>query len=144
MRKLIVSMNITLDGFVSGCNHELDWHFQSWNEEMADLLSQQLSKADTILLGRVTYNAMASYWPTSTTDPCFPRNDVAFADMMNEHSKIVFSKTLQTTDWNNSRLIKGNIEYEIAQLKHQQGKDIITYGSAQLVSALMKLGLVDE
>lgn len=137
-------MNITLDGFVSGSDSELDWHFQSWNKEMAESLTQQLNSADTILLGRVTYKAMAGYWPKSTTDPCFPREDVAFADMMNGYSKIVFSKTLKTTDWNNSRVIKGNIEYEIAQLKHQQGKDIITYGSNQLVSALVEYDLIDE
>jgi dihydrofolate reductase len=137
-------MNITLDGFVSGSDSELDWHFQSWNEEMAQSLTQQLNKADTILLGRITYKAMAAYWPTSTCDPFFPREDIAFAEMMNGYSKIVFSKTLKKTHWNNSRLIKGNIEYEIAQLKHQQGKDIIIYGSNQLVSALVEFGLIDE
>jgi len=144
MRKLIVSMNVTLDGFISGSNRELDWHFQSWNEEMAKSLCEQLSRADTILLGRVTYRAMAKYWPFTITDPNFPREDIAFADMMNSYTKIVFSKTLKAPEWKNSRILKGNIEYEIAQLKHQQGKDIVIYGSSKLVSALMQLGLIDE
>src|ERR1043165_3659947 len=125
MRKLIVSMNVTLDGFMSGSNWELDWHFQRWNPEMSESLAQQLSKADTILMGRITYKAMAQYWTSSVSDPFFPREDIAFADMMNTHAKIVFSKTLKKTNWNNSKLINGNIEFEIAQLKHQHGKDMI-------------------
>ncbi|MBS1600557.1 MAG: dihydrofolate reductase [Bacteroidetes bacterium] len=144
MRKLIVSMNITLDGFVAGSNSELDWHFQSWDAEMASLLSEQLCMADTILLGRITYDAMASYWPSSVTDPHFPRDDVPFADMMNNYSKIVFSTTKKQLEWQNSKLINGNIEYEIGQLKKLHGKDIIVYGSSKLVSSLMQLSLIDE
>jgi len=144
MRKLIVSMNVTLDGFMSGSNCELDWHFQSWNQEMSESLAQQLSNADTILMGRITYKAMAQYWASSVSDPFFPREDLPFADMMNTHSKIVFSKTLKKANWNNSKLINGNIEFEIAQLKYQQGKDMIVYGSGQLVSTLIPLDLVDE
>jgi dihydrofolate reductase len=137
-------MNMTLDGFISGSDCELDWHFQSWNEEMALSLSEQLSQADTILLGRNTYNAMAEFWPAKIADPSFPREDVAFADMMNNYAKIVFSTSLKNTSWNNSKVLRGNIEYEVPQLKHQQGKDILVFGSCKLVSALVKLGLVDE
>jgi dihydrofolate reductase len=100
--------------------------------------------ADTILLGRVTYKAMAQYWPSSMADPFFPRDDMAIADMMNSYSKIVFSKTLKTTQWNNSRLARGNPDYEIAQLKQQQGKNIIIYGSNKLVSTLADFNLVDQ
>lgn len=144
MRKLIVSMNVTLDGFMSGPNCELDWHFQSWTAEMAEALCQQLNKADTILLGRVTYMAMAKYWPAKAMDLSYPREDIAFAEMMNRCTKIVFSKTLATTGWANSKLVKGNAATEIVKLKQQNGKDIIIYGSGKLVSALIKLNLVDE
>ena len=62
MRKVIVSMNVTLDGFMAGIDCGLDWHFKAWNEEMARATAQQLSEADTILLGGITYRGMAQYW----------------------------------------------------------------------------------
>jgi len=144
MRKLIVSMNTTLDGFLSGPDCELDWHFKCWTEEMAEAACEQLSKADTILLGRVTYCAMARYWPSKAADLSFAREDIAFADMMNTYTKIVFSKTLPFPEWNNSRLVRGHLAKEIACLKQQRGRDIITYGSGSLVTALMQLDLIDE
>ena len=67
MRKVIASMNVTLDGFMAGCNGELDWHFNYWNEEMSNYADELLSNADTILSGRVTYEAMAQYWPFKIT-----------------------------------------------------------------------------
>lgn len=144
MRKVIVSMNVTLDGFMAGRNCELDWHFNYWNEEMAEHACKQLSKTDTILLGRVTYQAMARYWPYQAMNLSFPREHIAFADMMNNYHKIVFSRTLKTAIWNNSRLVKRNLNTEILRLKQQQGKDIIVYGSGSIVSTLMRLDLVDE
>ena len=137
-------MNVTLDGFMAGPNCELDWHFNYWDEEMARHAGEQLSKADTILLGRVTYNAMAKYWPSKMMDLLCPREDVAFAYMINGCQKVVFSKTLQHTTWNNSRLAKENIRKEIIKLKQQPGKDMIVYGSGSIVSALTRFGLIDE
>jgi|ERR1044072_271228 len=144
MRKVIVSMNVTLDGYMAGRNCELDWHFNYWNEEMAEHACQQLSKTDTILLGRVTYLAMARYWPYQAFNLSFPREHIAFADMMNSHLKIVFSKTLERASWNNSRLVNRNFKTEISRLKKQEGKDIIIYGSGKLVNSLMQSGLIDE
>ena len=137
-------MNITLDGFMAGPDHELDWHFNYWNEEMAACASEQLADADTILLGRITYNAMAKYWPFIGRDLCYPREDIAFADMMNNHRKIVFSGTLKKVGWNNTKLEKQNNRNRIVQLKKQPGKNIIIYGSGSIVSALMKWELIDE
>ena len=129
---------------MSGPNCELDWHFQSWTEDMAESLCEQLSRADTILLGRVTYNAMAKYWQAQALDLSFPRKDIAFAEMINSYRKIVFSKTLHDPDWYNSKLIRGNIIKEIVDLKQQPGKDMIIYGSGALISSFMQLGLIDE
>jgi dihydrofolate reductase len=143
-RKLIVSMNITLDGYLSGPGCELDWHFKSWTQEMGDALCSQLAKADTILLGRVTYNAMAKYWPAKVSDPSCRGEDFAFANMMNSYTKIVFSKTIASTAWNNTKLLKGNLQEEISRLKKKPGKDIMVYGSGQLADALIKSGLVNE
>lgn len=137
-------MNVTLDGFMSGPDCELDWHFKSWTSEMAETLCEQLNKADTILFGRVTYMAMARYWPSKAMDLSCPREDLAFVEMMNRYTKIVFSKTLEKAEWNNSRLVKENIADEIVKLKKQTGKDIIIYGSGKIVSTLIQLGLVDE
>jgi dihydrofolate reductase len=144
MRKLIVSMNITLDGFMSGPHCELDWHFNSWNEEMAQVAAEQLSRADTIILGRITYRAMARYWPLQAQSLACARQDIAFADMMNTYAKIVFTKTLQQSEWNNSKLVKTSIAREIASLKQQPGKEMIIYGSGKIVAALMQLNMIDE
>ena len=144
MRKLIVSMNVTLDGYMSGPDCELDWHFSSWNNEMAREAAEQLNRADTIILGRVTYHAMAKYWPRQAMNLLCPREDMLFADMMNTHTKIVFSKTLEWPEWRNTRLVSSNISTAVSALKQQPGKDIIIYGSGKVVTALTRLGLVDE
>lgn len=137
-------MNVTLDGFMAGSNSELDWHFKSWTNEMAQYASEQLSRADTILLGRITYQAMAEYWPNEALNAACPREDVPFADMMNNHTKIVFSKSLQKTRWHNSVLARKNINRQVLQLKRKEGKNIIVYGSGKIATALIKLNLVDE
>ncbi len=144
MRKLIVSMNITLDGFMSGPDCELGWHLKYWTKEMGDALCVQLLKADTILLGKVTFNAMAKYWPLKLSDTSCTGADFAFANMMNSYSKIVFSNTGAIARWNNSRLANNEIENEIMHLKKQPGKDIVIYGSGKLVEFLMQKKLINE
>lgn len=138
-------MNVTLDGFFAGPHCELDWHFRYWNNEMADCAGEQLSRADTLLLGRITYGAMARHWSSVAMDPSFPREDMAFADMMNKYTKVVFSRTLKDVGiWQNTRLAEGTVGNAVRQLKREKGKDIIVYGSGSIVSALMQHNLVDE
>lgn len=144
MRKLVVSINITLDGFMAGPNGELDWHFPLWNEEMADFACEQLCMMDSIVLGRVTYEAMSRFWPYQSMENTSGKQGAAFANMMNNYEKIVFSKTLQRVEWKNARLIKNNITREIIALKKQPGMDMIIYGSGNLVLNLMRQGLIDE
>jgi dihydrofolate reductase len=130
---------------MSGPNCELDWHFERWGPDLAQSFCEQLSTADTILLGRVTYCAFASYWPHKACDLDFPREDIAFADMMNSYTKVVFTKTLAAPAWQNSKLVKGNLQKEILKLKKQPGKDIIIYGSGKLITSMVELGgLIDE
>lgn len=143
-RKVIVSMNVTLDGFMAAKDCGLDWHFRTWNEEMARATAEQLGKVDTILLGGVTYRGMAHYWNSDPVNMVRPREDLDFASMLNSYPKVVFSKTMTTVTWNNSRLAKRNIGDEVAELKQREGKDMIIYGSGKIVTALTKLGLVDE
>ncbi len=140
-------MNITLDGYLSGPHCELDWHFERWNRGMGEKLMRELGAVDAVLLGRKTYLAMAKYWTGKEMDPFCPREDIAFAAMLNGYPKIVFSNTLEKAEWRNSRIIRGNIKAEVQKLrKAQQGfnKGIMIYGSGSLVMELVSLGLVDE
>ena len=133
---------VTLDGFFEGPNKELDWHIvdEEFNEYAIDLLSN----VDAILFGRVTYQLMADYWPAAATNPSTSKSDLEIADKMNNLPKIVFSKTLQEVEWNNSRLVKENIAEEISKMKQQPGKDMVIFGSGSIVSTFMQHGLIDE
>jgi dihydrofolate reductase len=140
-------MNITLDGFLSGPHCELDWHFERWNRGMGERLMQELGAVDTVLLGRTTYLAMAQYWTGKEMDPFCPREDIAFAAMLNGYPKYVFSNTLGKAEWRNSRIIRGNVKTEISKLKRVrpgQERGIMIYGSGRLVTELVRLGLIDE
>jgi dihydrofolate reductase len=138
MRKLFSFNMVTLDGFFEGPNQEIDWH--NVDEEFNEFAIEQTSAVDTLLFGRVTYQLMASYWPT----PDAIANDPIVADMMNRTPKIVFSRTLDKAEWNNTRLIKDHIAEEITKLKQQPGKDLALFGSANLMSTLVQMDLIDE
>lgn len=136
MRKLFSFNMVTLDGFFEGPNQEIDWH--NTDKEFNEFAIEQTSSVDTILFGRVTYQLMASYWPTETAISADP----IVADLMNRLSKIVFSTTLENVEWNNTRLIRENAQKEIQNLKMQQGKDMVIFGSATLISSIMDV--IDE
>jgi dihydrofolate reductase len=138
MRKVIVSNLVSLDGFISGPNGEIDWF--SWDKELENYSKEQLGSMGTILFGRVTYELMASYWPAATA----ATDDQMIIDAMNNLPKVVFSRTLDKVEWKNSRLVKENIAEEITKLKAQPGKDMVIYGSGSIVSALARAGLIDE
>ena len=144
MRKLIVSMNLSLDGYLSGPHCELDWHFEKWNDAMGDQLLELLEKADSILLGRITYEAMARYWSAKPLQQDFPRQDLAIAEQMERHTKIVFSKTTNSSRWSNTKFISADIKNEIQSLKQKKGKDILLFGSSTLVTTCIRHRLVDE
>lgn len=136
MRKLIMWNLITLDGFFEGLKSwELDWHEYVWGKELERFSLEQLKRADLLLFGRITYQGMADYWSSAAGK---------IADLMNKIPKIVFSRTLKTVKWKNTRLIKNNIEEEIKALKKQDGKNILIFGSANLSSTLMHSNLIDE
>jgi dihydrofolate reductase len=138
MRKVFLFMMVTLDGFFEGPDHDIDWH--NVDEEFNEFAIDQLNEVDALLFGRVTYQGMASYWPTQFAK----ENDPIIADKMNTIPKFVFSKTLDKVDWNNSRLVKENIAGEVSQLKQQQGRDLAIFGSANLTMSLLQMGLIDE
>ena len=133
MRKVIVSIFVSLDGSFEGPNKELDWFV--WDDEMENYMGDFLNTIDAILLGRQAYQLLADYWPSSTEN---------LAPRLNNLPKIVFSKTLEKVEWNNSRLIKENIKEEILKIKQQPGKDLVLFGGADISSAFLQLGLIDE
>ena len=137
-------MNLSLDGYLSGPFGELDWHFEIWNDSMGDKMLERLEKTDTIILGRVTYEAMAKYWTAKPLEDHFPRQDLAIADKMNQHTKVVFSKTIQKSIWHHSVFATGDPNEEIKRLKQQEGKDMILFGSARLASTFILSGIVDD
>lgn len=137
MRKLITFNMVTLDGFFEGPNGEIDWH-NADNQEFNEFAIEQTGSFDTLLFGRKTYQMMASYWPTEIVI----NSDPLVADLMNRLSKIVFSRSLQIAEWNNTRLIRENAQKEIMNLKSQPGKDMAIFGSANLISTLMDV--IDE
>jgi dihydrofolate reductase len=131
-------MMVTLDGFFEGPNQDISWH--NVGEEFNEFAIEQLKGVDTLLFGRVTYEGMASFWPTRFAK----ENDPVVAGLMNSTPKIVFSRTLERADWENTRLVKENVAEEVSQLKQQPGKDIAIFGSANLTASLLQMGLVDE
>lgn len=144
MRKLILFMHVSLDGFVCGPNNEQDWMTMD-DHEMGEFMASDFQKTvDTMLVGRVLYEGFASFWPTVPAMPNTPPELVDFAHWMINTPKIVFSKTLQTVDWTNSRLAQHDLAEEVAQIKQQPGGDIIVFGGASLVAALAGQNLIDE
>jgi len=131
-------MMTTLDGFFEGPDHDISWH--NTDMEFEKFAIEQLKTVDTILFGRVTYEMMASFWPS----PAVLETDPETAKYMNELPKVVFSKTLYEADWQNTRLVKDNIKEEIRNLKAKTEKDIAIFGSSDLTVSLAELGLVDE
>jgi dihydrofolate reductase len=142
MRKVILSNEVTLDGFFAGPNGEIDWFIV--DEEFNQYATDLLSRVDALLFGRVTYQLMADYWPAAATNPSTSKSDLEIADKMNNLPKIVFSKTLQQVEWNNSSLVKDNIAQEISKMKQQSGKDMVIFGSGSIVPTFMQYGLIDE
>jgi dihydrofolate reductase len=138
MRKIVVFLVSTVDGYYEGPNGEFDWPVV--DDEFNEFGLDQLGRADTLLFGRITYSMMAQYWPT----PAAEADDPKVAEKMNSLPKVVVSTTLDRADWNNSRLIAGDVAGELARLKEQPGKDILLLGSSDLTVNLLRLGLVDE
>ncbi|HEX4207693.1 MAG TPA: dihydrofolate reductase family protein [Ktedonobacteraceae bacterium] len=144
MRKVIVTMWVSLDGFIAGPNDEMDWIGGLYNEEMGKYETDLVRAGDTLLLGRKTYESFAGAWPKVPENPAASAGEVEYANIVNAMHKVVVSRTLETAEWNDSRVVKGNLAEEVAKLKQEPGKDVIIYGSASIVQALTNFDLVDE
>ncbi|NUT44270.1 MAG: riboflavin biosynthesis protein RibD [Thermoactinospora sp.] len=133
MRKLVASLFISLDGVVEAPDQ---WQF-AFDDEMGEEITTVTSQQDAILLGRVSYQEWAGYWPTSDEEP--------FAGWINQTPKYVVSTTLESTDeWQNSTLLTGDLSKAVTELKNQPGGGIGVGGSPTLVRSLLELDLLDE
>ena len=129
-------MNMTLDGF---CDHTA----MIADDELHQHYNELLSDADALIYGRITYQLMESYWPTVVKNPTGNKPTDEFAVLIDNISKIVFSRTLKNVDWKSSKLVKGGIKEVVLELKQQAGKNIFV-GSPSLIVASMQLDLIDE
>jgi dihydrofolate reductase len=129
---------VTIDGYFEGTqNWDLSFHNTVWGEDLEKLSIEQLRSADYLVFGRVTYEGMAAYWTKA-------EGEGEVAELMNSIPKIVFSKTLESADWNNTTLIRENASSEIKKLKEEEGGDMYVFGSANLSETFMNDNLFDE
>jgi dihydrofolate reductase len=143
VRRVIVSEFVSLDGVIE----DPRWTFRFISEERERFKFDELAASDALLLGRVTYEGFAAAWPNMMEQYEGPRRAELqeYTDMMNGYPKYVVSTTLEEPlEWSNSTLIKGNVAEEVSRLKQQPGKDILVFGSGDLVNTLMQHGLIDE
>jgi dihydrofolate reductase len=136
MKKIICQMSVSLDGYIEGPAREIDWHIV--DDEFNTYAAEMLTASDVLIMGRRTYELMAGYWPTAAG------NHPVVKEKMNATPKLVFSRTLQKVEWQNSRLATGSIADEVARLKQVPGDGLIPVGGSDLAAAFLELGLMDE
>ncbi|MFA6596247.1 MAG: dihydrofolate reductase family protein [Ignavibacteriaceae bacterium] len=142
MRKLKLQVQMSIDGFIAGQNGEMDWMVWDWDDEIKKYVSEITEPVDCILMGKNLAAGFIPYWKNVASNP----DDLQyqFGKKMTDTPKVVFTKTLDKSEWNNTVLAKGDLIEEVNNLKQQNGKDIIVYGGATFVSSLIKAGLIDE
>jgi dihydrofolate reductase len=142
MRKLVLFMHTSLDGFVAGPSGEMDWI--TVDEEMFDYAGKRTNQADTALYGRITYEMMESYWPTAADQPGATRHDIEHSRWYNKVTKVILSRTMKGTNLPNTKIISENISNEIIRLKQESGQDILIFGSPSASHSLMAENLIDD
>jgi dihydrofolate reductase len=142
MRKLKLQVQMTVDGFIAGPNGEIDWATFPWTEDINKYVDEITAPVDTIILGRKLAEGFIPYWAGVAANPDDP--EFTSGKKFTDTHKVVFTKTLERSEWGNTVLAKGSLVEEITKLKKQDGQDIIAYGGATFVSALIKHGLIDE
>ena len=141
MRRLSVFNNISLDGYFTGADGDFSWaHAGGDDAEWNAFVAGNASGGGALLFGRVTYELMASFWPTSQAREQFP----VVAERMNAMAKYVCSRTLDSAVWSNTTLMRGELLAEVRKLKHESGQDITILGSGTIVAQLAAAGLIDD
>jgi dihydrofolate reductase len=142
MRKLKLQVQMTIDGFIAGPNGEMDWLTFNWDDELKKYVTDITEPVDCIILGRKLAEGFIPHWAKVAANPDHP--EFTAGKKFSETYKVVFTKTLDRSEWGNTVLAKGDLVDEVTKLKKQDGKDIIAYGGATFVSALIQQGLIDE
>jgi dihydrofolate reductase len=142
MRKLKLQVQMSIDGCIAGPNNEMDWMVWFGDEKLREYENRLHEPVDTILLGRKMTNEFVSYWSNVMNKPEDP--EYAFAKKMIETPKIVFTKSLNKSEWINTEIATGDLKDEITKLKSRGGGDIIVYGGASFDSSLIEENLIDE
>ena len=142
MRKLVLFLHLSLDGFSATEDGRLDWI--PYNESFEKYAEKIVSTVGSPVYGRVTYEMMKAYWPTVLDDPSASAHDRGHATWLEGVEKIVVSTTLRDQDWHNTRVIRENVIEEFVKLKQEAGKDLVIFGSITLAASLMEHGLIDE
>lgn len=130
-------MVVSIDGFTETKDKDMEW--QAWGEDMINFMDNFMEGTDVIILGRNAFELMENYWPSEKVR----KEEPVIAGRMNSIHKLVFSKTRNTTNWENTSFAT-DIDSEIAKLKQRPGKDIVLFGGQGLAQTFMKKGLVDE
>jgi dihydrofolate reductase len=139
MRRLLVFNNITLDGFIGDAKGDMSWAHNQ-DAEWTDFVTSNAQGGGEFVFGRITYELMASFWPTPMAIESMP----VVANRMNGSPKYVFSTTLRQAAWSNTRLFQGDLAGNIARLKAENGPDLVIFGSGSIVSQLTQARLIDE
>ncbi|MDD4374101.1 MAG: dihydrofolate reductase family protein [Bacteroidales bacterium] len=142
MRKLKLQIQISIDGYISGINGEMDWLLFEWSNDLKKYVDEITQSVDTILLGKNLAMGLISHWAAVSKDDNNPEKEAGIK--FSETPIIVFSKTMTETIWENTQVENGDFVEKIIALKQQSGKDIIVYGGAKFVSSLIKENLIDE
>jgi dihydrofolate reductase len=139
MRRITVFNNVTLDGYFTDAKGDMSWAHKQ-DEEWNAFTEENAKGESTLLFGRITYDLMVSFWPTSNAIETFP----VVAERMNSLPKVVFSRTLDKATWNYTKVVKGDLAAEVRKLKNEPGSDMVIMGSGTIVSQLAQAGLIDE
>lgn len=142
MRKVIFLIHASLDGFAATPDGDMGW--TTYNEELEKYSHALHATTDAAIYGRVTYEMMAGYWPFVLDNPDESESAKQHARWAQDATKYVFSKTLDSSSWENTVFISENIAEEINKIKAQDGKDIWLLGSPSIAREFTRLGLIDE